>query len=135
MGQCCFGMQTNDRRPQARAGEAELCREFLKQVMVCAKQPVFLNVDGQPIHKAKSINESAAAQNGKVRVFTPPPYSQQLNPDEQVWAHVKRQVSRQPVQSKDEMKWRVLRALCRIQKLPKLVKSFFFHPECRCAFI
>lgn len=114
---------------------AEVFREFLKRLMIGAKQPVFLVVDGHPIHKAKLIKDFVAAQDGKLKLFTLPPYSPQLNPDEQVWAHVKRQVSRQLVQSKDEMKRLALGALRRIQKLPELVKSFFHHPECRYASI
>ena len=114
---------------------AEVFREFLKRLMVGAKQPVFLIVDGHPIHKAKLIKDFVAAQDGKLKLFTLPPYSPQLNPDEQVWAHVKRQVSRQLVQSIDEMKRLALGALRRIQKLPELVKSFFHHPECRYASI
>ena len=114
---------------------AEVFREFLKRLMIGAKQPVFLIVDGHPIHKAKLIKDFVAAQDGKLKLFTLPPYSPQLNPDEQVWAHVKRQVSRQLVQSKDEMKRLALGALRRIQKLPELVKSFFHHPECRYASI
>ena len=114
---------------------AEVFREFLKRLMIGAKQPVFLVVDGHPIHKAKLIKDFVAAQDGQLKLFTLPPYSPQLNPDEQVWAHVKRQVSRQLVQSKDEMKRLALGALRRIQKLPELVKSFFHHPECRYASI
>ena len=114
---------------------AEVFREFLKRLMVGAKQPVFLIVDGHPIHRAKLIKDFVAAQDGKLKLFTLPPYSPQLNPDEQVWAHVKRQVSRQLVQSKDEMKRLALGALRRIQKLPELVKSFFRQPECRYAAI
>ena len=114
---------------------AEVFREFLKRLMIGAKPPVFLVVDGHPIHKAKLIKDFVAAQDGKLKLFTLPPYSPQLNPDEQVWAHVKRQVSRQLVQSKDEMKRLALGALRRIQKLPELVKSFFHHPECRYASI
>jgi transposase len=71
----------------------------------------------------------------KLKLFYLPPYSPQLNPDEQVWAHVKRQVSRQLVQSKDEMKRLAIGALRRIQKLPELVKSFFRQPECQYAAI
>ncbi len=109
---------------------AEVFREFLKRLMVGAKQPVFLVVDGLPIHKAKWVKKFIDAQNGKLKLFTVPLYSPQLNTDEQVWAHVKRQVSRQLVQSRDEMKRLVLGALRRIQKLPELVKSFFRQPVC-----
>ncbi|TBW36564.1 IS630 family transposase, partial [Azotobacter chroococcum] len=54
-----------------------------------------------------------------------------LNPDEQVWGHVKRSVSRRLVQNREEMKKLALGALRRIQKLPELVKSFFRQPDCR----
>jgi transposase len=37
-----------------------------------------------------------------------------LNPDEQVWAHVKRRVSKQSVQDKDDMKKLALGALRRL---------------------
>ena len=66
-------------------------------------------------------------QDGGHRTLTP--YSPHLNPDEQVWAHVKRRVARQLVRSKDDMKRMALSALHRIQKLPELVKSFFRQPE------
>jgi transposase len=112
---------------------AEVFREFLQRLLVGAQAPVFLIVDGHPIHKAKLIQEFIQAQQGRLRLFYLPPYSPHLNPDEQVWAHVKRQVARQLVQSKDEMKRLALGALRRIQKLPKLVKSFFLQPECQYA--
>jgi hypothetical protein len=44
---------------------------------------------------------------------------------------VKRKVSRQLVESAEEMKRLALGALRSIQKLPELVKSFFKQPECR----
>ena len=112
---------------------AEVFREFLKRLLIGASGPVFLIVDGHPIHKAKLIKTFVEAQNGMLKLFYLPPYSPQLNPDEQVWAHVKRKVARQLVQSKDEMKRLALGALRRIQKLPALVKSFFQQPECQYA--
>ncbi len=114
---------------------AEVFREFLKRLLVGATTPIFLIVDGHSIHKAKLIKEFVKAQNGQLKLFYLPPYSPHLNPDEQVWAHVKRQISRQLVQSKDEMKRLALGALHRIQKLPELVRSFFRQSECQYAAI
>jgi hypothetical protein len=54
-----------------------------------------------------------------------------MNPDETVWAHVKRKVSTRLVGSAEKMKRFALGALRSIQKLPALVKSFFRHPDCR----
>jgi transposase len=58
-----------------------------------------------------------------------PPYSPQLNPDETVWAHVKREVGKKTVGSLEEMKAHALNALRRLQKMPGLLKSFFDQPE------
>jgi transposase len=114
---------------------AEVFREFLKRLLIGATAPVFVIVDDHPIHKAKLIKEFVVAQDGKLKLFYLPPYSPQLNPDEQVWAHVKRQVSRPLAHSNDETKRLAIGALRRIQKLPQLVKSFFRQPECQYAAI
>lgn len=108
-------------------------KEFLTRLMVGASKPIFLIVDGHPIHKSKLVKDYVASLNGQLTLLYLPPYAPQLNPDEQVWAHVKRQVSRQLVQSLDDMKSLALGALRRIQKLPDLVKSFFRQPECQYA--
>jgi len=112
---------------------APIFKEFLARLMIGATQPVFVIVDGHPIHKSKLVKDYVDSLGGKLKLFYLPPYAPQLNPDEQVWAHVKRQVSRQLVQNLDDMKTLALGALRRIQKLPELVKSFFRQPECRYA--
>jgi transposase len=112
---------------------ATVFREFLKRLMIGADKPVFVIVDGHPIHRAKLVRAYVDSLGRQLKLFYLPPYSPQLNPDEQVWAHVKRQVSKRLVQDKDEMKRLALGALRRIQRLPSLVKSFFLQPECQYA--
>lgn len=112
---------------------ATVFREFLRRLLLGADGPVFLIVDGHPIHKARLVQEFVAAQHGMLELFYLPPYAPHLNPDEQVWAHVKRQVARQLVQSAEDMKRLALGALRRLQKLPALVRSFFHQPECQYA--
>lgn len=112
---------------------ASVFKDFLKRLMLGATQPVFVVVDGHPTHKAKLVTEYVNSLQGRLKLFYLPPYSPQLNPDEQVWAHVKRQVAKRFVQDKDSMKRLVLGALRRIQRLPALLRSFFQQPECRYA--
>lgn len=112
---------------------ATVFREFLKRLMIGATKPVFVVVDGHPIHKAKRVMEYVESLAGQLKLFYLPPYSPQLNPDEQVWAHVKRQVAKRFVQDKENMKRLAIGALRRIQKLPNLVRSFFQQPECQYA--
>jgi len=104
--------------------------EFLKRLLIGEEKPVFLIVDGHPTHKSKKVSDFVSNAEGKLKLFFLPPYAPQLNPDEVVWAHVKRSISKKMVQSKEDMKELALSALRRIQKLPELIKSFFRQPEC-----
>ena len=111
--------------------DAKVFLEFLKRLMIGATRPVYLIVDGHSIHKAAIVKRYVEQTNGMLKLFFLPPYSPHLNPDETVWAHVKRDVSRRLVESKDDLKRLTLSALRRIQKLPSLVASFFRQSECR----
>ncbi|WP_432207814.1 transposase [Burkholderia pyrrocinia] len=101
--------------------------------MIGAQKPIFLVLDGHPIHKSRLVLNFVKAQKGRLKLFYLPPYWPHLNPDEQVWAHVKRSVSKRLVQTKGKMKRSAIGALRRIQKLPALVKSFFRQLECQYA--
>lgn len=113
--------------------DAAVFKEFLKRLMIGAAKPVFAVVDGHSIHKSKLVRDYVETLHGRLKLFYLPPNSPHLNPDEQVWAHVKRHVSKQFVQEKADMKKLALGALRRIQKLPNLVKSFFRQAEGRYA--
>lgn len=104
---------------------------FLKRLLVGAKQPIFLVVDGHSIHKSAAVKKFVSEQNGNLKLFFLPPYSPHLNPDEQVWAHVKRKVSRKLVVDKADMKRLAIGALRSLQKLPAKVAAFFRQPECQ----
>jgi transposase len=106
-------------------------KTFLQRLLVGAKAPVYVIVDGHPAHRSKIVKSFVESTDGKLKLYFLPPYSPHLNPDEQVWAHVKREVSKQTVQTLDQMKRLAISALRRIQKLPALVRSFFKQPECQ----
>ena len=94
---------------------AKVFVEVLRRLMVDAEKPVFLIVGGHLIHKVKMVKRYAKGLDGKLKLFYLPPYSPHLNPDETVWAHVKRKVARQLVESAEEMKRSALGALRSIQ--------------------
>lgn len=112
---------------------AVVFKEFLSRLVAGRDKPIFLILDGHPIHKASIVRKYVESLGGLLKLFFLPPYSPQLNPDEQVWAHVKGGVAKQLIQNIDDMKAMVLSALHRIQKLPSLVRSFFRHPDCQYA--
>lgn len=107
--------------------------EFLKRLITGVDRKIFLIVDGHPAHKAKPVKQFIAEHTDQIELFFLPSYSPQLNPDEITWAHVKRKVARASVQSKEEMKEKIIGALRQLQRLPQVVASFFHAPTCRYA--
>ena len=110
---------------------AEQTCEFLSRLMYKAQRPVFLIWDGHPVHRSKKVKEHIESFEGKLRVFTMPSYSPELNPAEQVWTSVKSHgIGRRALMGPDQLKSAALGCLRRLQKMPRFVRNFFKHPEC-----
>jgi transposase len=112
---------------------SEVFREFLQRLMKGATRPVILVVDGHPAHKSKLVKDYVEEQEGRLTLAYLPPYSPQLNPDEQVWNWIKSRVAKQVPRNKVELKQAVLSSLRKLQKMPHIVRSFFSHPDCQYA--
>ncbi len=110
---------------------AKVFLDFLKRLMIGATRPVFVILDGHPIHEAARIKKYVEQSKGMLKLFYLPPYSPHLNPDETVRAHVERDVSRRVVENKEHMKQLALSILRRLQKLLNLIMSFVGQPECQ----
>ena len=108
---------------------------FLKRLMHGASHPIFLIVDGHPIHRSGKVKKYVQSTQGMLRLFFLPPYAPDLNPDELVWNNLKSHGTGKKALSggRKELKRIVLSHLRSIQKLPLLVRSFFRHPQTRYA--
>jgi transposase len=109
---------------------ATVFREFLKRLIAGMDRKIFLIVDGHPTHKAKLVRKFVADNCDRIELFLLPPYSPELNPDELVWGNLKTRIAKMAIQTKDELKAAVHGALCRMQKLPDLISSFFRTSTC-----
>ena len=108
-----------------------LC-DFLKRLMRDCEKPIFLIWDGHPTHKSKKVRECVQSFNGKLEVYLLPSYSPELNPTEQVWRSVKKHgVGRKTIFGPDQLKSSVVGCLRRLQKVPRIILSFFKDPYCR----
>jgi len=104
--------------------------EFLKRLVHNAPRPVFLILDGHPVHKSRAVKAFAASTDGRLRLFYLPPYSPELNPDEQVWNHVKHHgVGRALLQGAEHLQKLVRTRLQHLQKSPWMVRMFFLTPH------
>jgi transposase len=104
--------------------------EFLRRLLHHAEGPIFLIVDGHPVHKSRVVKEFVAATKGRLRLFYLPPYSPELNPDEQVWNHVKNHsIGRAALEGAVHLKKLVIRRLRSLQKLPWTIRMMFLTPD------
>ena len=104
----------------------ELLRHFLRR----RKSPVFLVLDGHPAHIAKVVAQYVQRLAGRLELHFLPGYAPDLNPDEFVWNHLKRQgVSKTPLRRDESLHRRVESDLAAIQSRPALVRSFFHAPS------
>lgn len=104
--------------------------EFLKRLIYRAERPIFLIVDGHPVHKSRVVKQYVESTGGRLRLYHLPPYAPELNPDEQVWNHVKNHgVGRAAVRTVDQLKQLVISRLRSLQKLPWTVRMFFLTPD------
>jgi transposase len=106
--------------------------DFCRRLLHDAQGPVFLVLDGHPVHRSKAVKQFARSTDGRLRLFFLPGYSPELNPDEWVWKNIKHdRIGRAGVNRPEDLKAKALAALHRLQRLPHLVKSFFRDPNLR----
>lgn len=104
--------------------------ELLRHFMRGRKSPVFLILDGHPAHIAKVVAHYVQRLAGRLELHFLPGYAPELNPDEFVWNHLKRQgVSKTPLRRDESLRARVESDLAAIQSRPALVRSFFHAPS------
>ena len=83
-----------------------------------------------PHTSGKTSEKYVESLNGRLKLFILPPYSPHLNPDETLWAHVKREIGRKTVNSLAEMRSHALGGRRRWQKTPRRIQSFFDQTAC-----
>jgi transposase len=113
---------------------ADVFIEFLKRLMVGAKNKIFLIVDRGPAHIAKKTKAFVARLGGALRLFYLPPYSPDKNPDELVWKHLKADtVGRTSITSLADFKNKVKSSMLSLQRNPQKIRSFFQKPSLKYA--
>ena len=98
---------------------------FLKQLRADTGQPIIVIADNAKYHKEGVAKQYLRPTAEGIRVEPLPTYSPELNPDEQVWNHLKRRLGKVFIESKAQMKQEVRNILFSIQRSVNLVLSFF----------
>jgi len=115
--------------------ESQRFIEFLENLRKSAGKPILAIVDGGSYHKSKAVKEFLEAEGSKlgIKLILLPPYSPELNPDEQVWNQAKRRIGKMSINTKKALGEVVERTLSAIQQSISLVQSFFRLPNTKYA--
>ena len=108
---------------QGRMKAIKFC-EFLKKLAKDVGKKIIVICDNARYHTAKAT-KAFAENHGSIELEYLPPYCPELNPDEQVWNHLKQRLSKIMITSKTAMRKKTQSILQSIQKTKGLVKSFF----------
>jgi transposase len=104
--------------------------DFLKRLLFNQEKPVFLIVDGHPVHKSKKVKAYVESTKGKLKLFYLPGYSPELNPDETVWSYVKHHVVGKKIVTDPEQFLKVVKAaLYSLLHKPAIIAAFFKKPS------
>lgn len=108
---------------------------FLKNLRQSAGKPTLVIVDGGSYHKSKAVKEFLKDEGANlgIKLVLLPPYSPELNPDEQVWNIAKRKIGRMSINTKKILGEVVRNTLSDIQSSISLIQSFFQLPNTKYA--
>lgn len=109
---------------------ADVFIECLKDLLGNRRKPVFIIMDGHPVHKSKKVREFVENLKGRLSIFLLPPYAPDLNPDELVWNYIRQTgTARAPLKRGESLWERTFIDLELIAQDKALVKSFFRNAE------
>lgn len=107
----------------------ELFVELLQKMMYRRRRPVYLVVDGLPVHRRVLVRDYVASTKGMLTLHFLPGYAPELNPDELVWSYVKRTgTARRPLRKGEKLREKIEEQLLKLQNIPSLIRSFFQNP-------
>lgn len=108
---------------------------FLDNLWADSQDNLLVVWDGASSHKSKTVKSYLAKQNEeKPRIWleNTPPYSPELNPIEQAWGWIKREMANQFYKTTKELKIAVTKKLDELKENKSLIKSFFKHKALAC---
>jgi transposase len=104
---------------------------FLKHLRSKVNKKILVIWDGASIHFAKVVQDYLATLPEKaIFLVKQPPYSPEINADEQVWAYLKGYLMKNDcVRDIKELHKKLCEHLSEMQKNKQLIASFFRHPD------
>lgn len=105
----------------------EKYKSFLNNLYSMDDSVKFIIHDGLSSHKCNVVKTFVDSMNGKLKIFQFPGYSPELNPDELVWAKLKKELGKKSHKSLDELKFNAVKIMDEIKNNKEMISSFCNH--------
>ena len=108
---------------------SEIFIDFLGRLLPEDGRKVYIIVYNMRVHHSKKVEEWLKKHESQMRIVYLPPYSPELNPDEYLNNHLKKEMrKRGHARSQEELESRVRRFMRKLGHRAKVVKNYFEHP-------
>jgi transposase len=108
---------------------SEIFIDFLGRLLPEEDRKVYLIVDNSRVHHSKKVEEWIKEHESRIRVAYLPPYCPELNPDEYLNNHLKKEMrKRGHARSQEELESRVRRFMRKLGRRANVVRNYFEHP-------
>ena len=108
--------------------------DFMSRLIRQNEGPVFLIVDGHPVHRSRAVLDWVEERKDSIHLFFLPGYSPELNPDELLNQDIKsNSVGRRRAKDKAELVKNVRSYLRSRQRRPSIVQKYFHGQHVRYA--
>lgn len=103
--------------------------DFLRQLLRVIDGKLLIIWDGLPAHRSAAVREFLRTEaHGRVQLERLPGYVPDLNPDEDVWAHLKYvQLRNVATATIDDLAVQIRRAVRRLRRRPSVIEGAFTH--------
>lgn len=108
---------------------------FLKNCRRKMRKNLLIIWDNAPSHKSKELKTYLASQdqlNPAIWLENLPAYSPELNPIEQLWGYIKKELANQFFKTTKQLKQAVIEVLEKVKNDKNIILSFFKHEKLDC---
>lgn len=116
-------------RLQKEAFDGEAVVDFLRQLLRVIPGKLLVIWDGLPAHRSVTVREFLRTEaHGRIHLERLPGYAPDLNPDEDIWAHLKYvQLRNVATATLDSLAVEIRRAVRRLRRRPSVILGAFTH--------
>lgn len=104
---------------------SEVFLTFLEKLMSATPRKLYVVTDRHPAHQSKIVQAFLKTHQAKIELVLLPTYAPETNPDEWIWQAAKREVRKEPLVDKPDLKKKVRNIMHAIARAKDRIRKIF----------